>query len=205
MRNARRIWIYLAALAAAGMTFCAPTEAKLVGSGFDPTLFDGTGFFFVPDPPSPCLTLPDGFNSVNQELDACQGVALVSVTVNVDDQEGDTATLTLGSPSDLIIGMVIDSESSPVVVGMDTDLIALNCTNITGTLCDDQWFIEWSSGFIDPVTLFVRSCDGEFCEIAQFGDPADHVTFFNPEPGSLALLGGGLIAGWVARRRKNRR
>jgi len=215
------------------MALGAPAHARLVGSGFDPTLFDGYGHFFVPDPPgSPCVTLSAGFHFVNPGFQGCNGVVLEDVLVNIDDGLGDTAQLSLPSPSDLIFGMVLDPTANSIVVGIDSFLIPLSvgdCTYGPDDLCNYDWFIEWVSlvkpthsnplnGLFNEVILY-RSCSDEeenihtnglssdgggYCKPVPFGEPAAHVTF-TPEPGSLALLGSALAAGWLVRRRKGGR
>ncbi|HTR56994.1 MAG TPA: PEP-CTERM sorting domain-containing protein [Casimicrobiaceae bacterium] len=200
-------------------------EAKIVGSGFDPPFFDGFGHFLVPDPPSPCLTLSPGFHFIDPGFQGCDGVSLQDVTVNVDDGLGDSALLTLASPSELLFGMVLDPSAHSTVVGIDSFLIPLSCTDPLGSndLCSYDWFIQWVSivkpthsdplhGLFNEVLLFRKSCaedgDGwyghEDCNLSLFGEPATHVSF-TPEPGSLALLGGALAAGWLARRRRSTR
>ena len=224
----------LGALAAAAiLAFGGAAQGKIVGSAFDPTFFDGTGYFFIPDAPSPCLTLGIGFHAVNPGSEGCSGVVLLSADVNVNNGFN-TAHLFLPPPTpaaDAVTGIVLDPVADPVLVGIDTaglsspSLIQLSVGPCTGTFCDDNWFIQWVSGLQPPpigeflafdgvsglsneVILYNQSCsfDGDikFCSesILPLGDPAIHVRFFNPEPGSLALLFGALGVGWLARRRK---
>jgi hypothetical protein len=122
--------------------------------------------------------------------------------------------------------MVVDPSASSFVVGIDSLLIPLavgGCTSGPDNLCNYDWFIEWISippfhdhPLFNEVLLYRETCEESTsnlsflshprCTKEQFGSPATHVEFSPvPEPGSLALLGGALAAGWVARRRKNRR
>ena len=210
--SARSNRIALCALAAAAsLAFVSTAQAKFIGTSFDPTFFDGTGTFLLPDVPS-CLGLGDGFHSVNGGSDPCTGVVLLNASVNVADGGG-TAHLSLPppvpGPTD-VSGVVIDTTTPQLVVGVNTIMIPIGVTSCTGDLCKWGWFIEWNSGLptgeslSNSVTLFRQDCsDGCFGDILQFGDPATHVKFFPaPEPGSLALLVGALGAGWIVRRRR---
>jgi hypothetical protein len=234
MTMIKTLRMFLGTLAAAALVaLVGPAQGKVVGSSFDPTFFDGTGFFFIPDSPSPCLTLSDGFHAVNPGSEGCSGVVLLNASVNVNDTIN-TAHLFLPPPTpagDAVTGIVLDSAVDPVLVGVDTagqfspSLIQLSIDTCTGSFCSDNWFIQWVSGLqpspfdesflafdgipglSNAVILYNQSCsvDGEFefCgDIVPFGDPATNVRFFNPEPGSLALLLGALGIGWFARRRK---
>jgi len=197
--------------AAAAFAFALPAQARLIGTAFDPTFFDGTGTFFLPDTPA-CLGLPDGFNSVNGPSDPCTGVVLLNASVNLDDGGG-TAHLALPPPTPgatAVSGVVIDGESSSLVVGVNTTFIPIAVTSCTGDLCGYIWWIMWDSNLpggeflSNSVTLFRQFCpDGCEGDREQFGDPAVNVTFFAvPEPGPLALLACALGAGWFVRRRR---
>lgn len=214
--------IALSALAAASIfALAAPAQAGFIGSRFDPPFFAGVGTFFLPDTPA-CLGLPDGFNSVNGGSDPCSGVVLVNASVSVSD-DGGSVHLSLPPPTPsatAVTGLVIDSESSSLVVGVNTTFIQLSVDpgSCTGDLCGYEWWIAWDSGLPDSdllaaaisglsnsVTLFRQFCpEGCIGDREQFGDPAVDVTFFPvPEPGSLALLVGALGAGWIVRRRRS--
>ena len=197
--------------AAASLALASPAQAGFIGTKFDPPFFSGSGTFFLPDTPA-CLGLPDGFNSVNGGSDPCSGVVLVNAAVNVSD-DGGTAHLSLPPPTPgatSVSGIVINSASASLVVGVNTTFIPIGVDSCTGDLCDFEWFIEWDSNLPEgellsnSVTLFRQFCpDGCIGDREQFGDPATNVTFFpTPEPGSLALLVGALGAGWIVRRRR---
>jgi hypothetical protein len=206
--------ITLCALAAtAALALAAPAQAKLVGSAFDPPLFDGIGTFLLPDIPA-CLGLGGGFQSVNGGSDACTGVILLSAAVNASDSGG-TAHLSLPPPTPdamAVSGIVIDTEAPQLVVGVNTGMIPIFADACTGDLCDFQWWIQWDSGLpggeflSNSVSLFAQYCpEGCFGDVFRFGDPAVDVKFFlTPEPGSLALLVGALGAVWMVRRRRAR-
>lgn len=210
-RSSRLTLCALAAAASLGLA--SPAQAGFIGTKFDPTFFDGVGTFFVPDSPSPCLGLSDGFHSVNPGGEGCSGVVLVSAAVNVSDGGG-TAHLSLPPPvpsATAVTGIVLDSLAASVLVGVNTDLIPIFADACAGDLCFYNWYLSWDSGLSgkggelnNQVFLFRQACSIEFCgDIVQFGDPATHVEFFlTPEPGSLALILGALGAGWLARRRR---
>ena len=211
----KTIRMLLSALAAAMVaTLGGPANAKIIGNAFDPTFFDGIGFFLVPD--LPCLGLSDGFHAVNPGSEGCSGVLLLSAAVNVADGGG-TAHLSLPPPvpsATSITGMVLDSNAASNLVGVNSGLIPILADACTGDLCGYVWYLSWDSGFpkgpdlFNQVFLFRQKlCSTDtrgFCgDITQFGDSATNVTFFaTPEPGSLALILGAVGAGWLSRRRK---
>ncbi|HTS21164.1 MAG TPA: PEP-CTERM sorting domain-containing protein [Casimicrobiaceae bacterium] len=207
-------------------------NAKFVPVTFDPTYFDGFGHFTVPDSPDPCASLSAGIHAVNLGFTVCNGVILDDVSVNVDDGLGDTGHLSLPSPSDLIVAMVVDPTAPSYVVGIDSLLIPLSITDCSSgpdDPCDYDWFIDFISivtptrnnplkGLLNEVVLLREPTDCEQsyssdslynsnhnhqpdCVPVPFGSPATNVSF-TPEPGSLALMGGALVAGWIARKRK---
>jgi hypothetical protein len=209
---------FCALAATAAFALASPAQAGFIGTKFDPTFFDGTGTFFLPDVPG-CLGLGDGFHTVNGGSDPCTGVVLVNASVNVSDGGG-TAHLALPPPTPGptdVTGIVIDTTTPQLVVGVNTILIPIIADSCSGDLCFYEWWIEWDSGLpagtvfandipglSNSVTLFRQFCpDGCTGDREQFGDPAVNVTFFPaPEPGSLALLAGALGAGWWVRRRR---
>ena len=218
---------FLSVLAAASvMIGGGSAQAKIIGSSLDPTYFSGVGYFFVPDAPSPCLTLGIGLHFVNLPLDSCSGVVLLSANVDVTDPNPGTnfADLSLPPPTPgpySVTGMVLNPAADPVVVGFNTLLVPLSVDSCMGDLCGENWYIQWFSGLLFPdredplgglaneVILWDQTCTetdrGEKCGLPKpfpYGGPATDVTFFNPEPGSLGLLLGAFGAGWLARRRK---
>jgi hypothetical protein len=203
---------FCALAAASALALASPAQAGFIGTKFDPPFFDGTGTFFLPDVPS-CLGLGDGFHTVNGGSDPCTGVVLVNAAVSVSDSGG-TAHLSLPPPTPGptdVTGVVIDTTTAQLVVGVNTVLIPIIADSCSGDLCSYEWWIEWDSGLpggeslFNSVTLFRQFCpEGCFGDRMQFGDPAVNVTFFPaPEPGSLALLAGAFGAGWLVRRRRN--
>lgn len=205
-----RIALWMLA-AATSLVFAGTAQAKLVGSAFDPPFFDGIGTFLLPDVAA-CLGLSGGFHTVNGGSDPCTGVLLLSASVNVSD-DGGTAHLSLPPPvpsATAVGGLVIDTESLSLVVGVNTGMIPIFADACTGDLCFYEWWIQWDSGLpggeflSNSVVLFAQFCpEGCTGDRFQFGEPARDVKFFlTPEPGSLALLVGALGAGWIARRRR---
>ncbi len=204
--------IFLCTLAAAAsLVLASPVQAKFIGTSFDPPFFAGSGTFFLPDTPA-CLGLGDGFTTVNGGSDACTGVLLLNAALTVTDG-ADVAHLGLPPPTPsatAVSGIVIDTSTLQLVVGVNTGIIPISTLDCTGILCDYEFEIQWNSGLpsgeflANSVSLYATYCpDGCFGDRFLFGDPARDVKFFPaPEPGSLALLAGALGVGWVVRRRR---
>lgn len=214
--------VLLSVIAAAATTFFgSAANAGFYGSNFDPDFFLGSSVFFVPDS---CLDpVTPGFQSVNGAEDPCQGVAMTSTSADATDSDGNTAHLTFaGFDTADITGMVL-ADSEPFLRGINSDLIPLVCTGAEILCLNFNWFIQFDSGLPQSaLTFFSASADssdapglnnsvtlwqlcGE-CNDPRVFDVANNVTFFKitqaPEPGTLALILGGLGAGWLARKRK---
>ncbi|HUH93920.1 MAG TPA: PEP-CTERM sorting domain-containing protein [Casimicrobiaceae bacterium] len=217
--------------AVAVLAICGTANAKYVPIGMDPTLFNGFGHFFVPDSPDPCSSLSAGFHFINLGVTPCNGVTLVDLSVNLDDGMGDTGQLSLPSPSSELLAMVVDPTAPSYVVGIGSfpfliPLMVGGCPDPSvgpDDLCDYDWFIQFITvvtpthkdplnGLFNEAILYREptSCEDSYdsdyyhtsdCKPVPFGSPATHISF-TPEPGSLALMGGALAAGWIARRRK---
>ncbi|MGH3525603.1 MAG: hypothetical protein ACRDU4_22920, partial [Mycobacterium sp.] len=66
--NKLRVLLGFAVAAAAAMSG-GPANAGHYGTSYDPNFFSGDAIFFVPDPPSSCLGLGAGFQTVNGDGD----------------------------------------------------------------------------------------------------------------------------------------
>ncbi|MGH8849759.1 MAG: PEP-CTERM sorting domain-containing protein [Casimicrobiaceae bacterium] len=220
--NKLRVLLGFAVAAAAAMSGGA-ANAGHYGTSYDPNFFSGVAVFFVPDPPSPCLGLGAGVHAVNGEGDTCQDVAVTSISATAKTEDMlHTAHLTFsGSDVDDITGMVLGFEE-PLLQGINSRLIPVDCSG-DNVLCDDtDWFIQFDSGLRPPAPLasfvhaeFVNPLAGLFnqvflysgcsddCTPQQFAVANTNVTFTQvPEPGTVALILGGLAAGWLTRKRK---
>ena len=229
MKMSRRpLGTFLGLLAAASLcTAGNSAQAYTVGSSYDPNIFSGVGTFFVPDPPSDCLTRSAGIYNVNASTDSCQGVVLESAALTVTDGTGGSVKLYLPAPapeSD-VTAIVLNPKADPVVVGFNTLVIPLAVVagSCIGDLCGDTWGLQWESGIQTPppespeefydtwLRDYLIACDNNplagldnkviLYENGKSAGVATHVSF-TPEPGSLGLLLGALGAGWLARRRK---
>jgi hypothetical protein len=229
MKMSRRaLTTFVGVLAGASLMIGAgPAQAKTIGSSFDPDIFAGAGTFFVPDAPSPCLTLGIGFHAVNPGTEGCSGVLLQSVALTADDGSGDSVSLFLPPPTpaaDAVTGIVLDPSSQSIVVGINTQVIPLSEVpdSCSGDFCGQTWSIQWDSGLplaeedyaayrsydvwnpldgLNNRVLLYEDCTSIGPNCTPF--VAGTVTFASvPEPASLGLLLGALGAGWLARRRK---
>jgi hypothetical protein len=200
-----------AAIAAAGVTLAGTSHGAIFNSHFDPNSFVGDGQFQIDDA---CLA-EDGFY-----LGSNCGATLLSATASithVDDSDPEnpvvlgTAQVNFGSllPSDP--GVVLEIEIlDGTLVGVDTDWIGQAfASTCTGDLCGTvPWWIRWVNPDSDPVELATGTCDGIRSCNMNSGEPfatANIVTFTRvPEPGTLALVTGGLLLAWRSRRRDAR-
>ena len=220
--SGRAFTTFLGMLAAASVMIGAgPAQAKTAPVSYDPTSFNGVGNFFVPDPPSPCLTLGIGFHFVNPGTEGCSGVVLLDASLTAHDTGG-TVDLSLPPPTpgaNDVTGMVLNpSPDGNVVhlVGFNTVEIPIGETDCSGDLCGFSWFIQFDSGLpleeyyaaaddgwaldgLNNQVFLYNQCDG--CQNPTLFSTATNVQF-GPEPGSVGLFLGALGAGWLARRRK---
>jgi hypothetical protein len=204
--------MFLGAVASAAVAiFAVPANAVVYSSGFDPLSFSGTGFFQFDNH---CET-DNGGSGIYTQAEC--NVLFLSATVDmVETAPPGTGQLTFG-PSTNIFDIII---SGGLLVGVDSGLFGPSfISTCSGSLCSntDPWWIQWESDLLtDPVNLFTGFCsfEGEtqFCSPNQTPAAiAFNVTFTRqsdgdgngaPEPGTLALILGGVGAAWWARRRK---
>jgi hypothetical protein len=217
LRKHSRAVAAVLALACAGLC-----HGALFNSHFDPLgpiTFDGDGQFQLDDA---CLAANGGFGIYSGT--ACH-VSLLSAIVNISDGS-DSGVLDFAAllPSTAIFDIQI---SGGTLIGVNTDWIGWTTPGgCSGTLCDTQWWIRWTnplpSLLNDPVQIatcaqttdvpevkslrnFAKSGSGDECTL----DPGTAVTAFDvtftrvPEPGTLLLVAGGLLAGWQVRRRRH--
>jgi len=187
-----------AAIAAAGFTLAGASHGAIFNSHYDPNSFSGDGTFRIDDA---CLAA-DGFYLGSE----CNATLLTATADIVSDGSAGTAHVDFGPvlPSTAVLEIEI---SGGTLVGVDTDWIGWAfADSCTGDLCGTiPWWIRWVNPDSDPVELATGTCDGvESCS-RNTGDPfaiADTVTFTRvPEPGTLALVAGGLFLAWRMRRR----
>jgi hypothetical protein len=192
----------LSALAATVLLVLAgPSRAGIWSSDYDPIgsiSFNGRAFFQFDDS---CLAV-DGFHSAS----SCHTVFL-SATAEISDASPATGHLDFAPVLPNSAGVVDIVIFNHALAGVDTSLIGFVFPGpCTGDLCGTPWWIQFESGFEDPVFLFTGTCPDGPSTCTPGTSPqgvATHVTFARvPEPGSLGLILGALGAGWLARRRK---
>lgn len=193
------------------LAFAGFANAALFGSHFDPLGFVGDGLFKFDD-----ACLADGTYTGT----ACN-VQLLSASLDLTNAPlvgPATGTahfdFTPVLPSTAIFDIVV---SGGVLVGVDSDVFGgVFSTSCTGDLCDGQprwiqWFTDsnrvalytgcQSTNFVGR--LSVAEADSTDCS-PNTDNPviADTVTFTRiPEPGTLFLIAGALIAAGLSRRR----
>jgi hypothetical protein len=193
-RKPLRTFICAAAAAALG-TFGTLAQATFYGGDFDPPTITGhfTGHFIVNDVNDQCLA-----GSESCEIDL---ISLV-ITNSGDFGSGDFSTgQTNIALSNVSFEGGLHFLSVPIPLSNPDPAAGVTCTantpcvQFTPTIGDD--FLH-HHGFLANLGLF--DSGNQFTS----GDTAIYVAARIPEPGSLALLVGGIGAAWLTRRRKTR-
>ena len=203
--SSRTLRIFMCAAAAAALgTFGTPAQATFYGGEFDPPTITGhfTGHFIVNDVNDQCLA----GNSEGCEIDL---ISLV-ITNSGDFGTGDFSTgqTNIASNVSFVGGLHFLSVPIPLTspfsdfafasAGFGSLGPAVNCSpcvQFTPDIGDD--FFQ-HHGFLANLGFF--DSNNQFTS----GDNAIYVAARIPEPGSLALLVGGIGAAWLSRRRKTR-
>ena len=219
----------LAVVALAGSLAGGAVQAALYNSHFDPidvVSFEGNGRFYIDDA---CLLADDVYSGsfCNARLE------FADLTLTVEDSPpdvGDSGDVHFGMSTDIISVIIEGGELVGVNSGLIGPSFAAPCT---GVVCGTPWWVQWEAPTTPPiltfdslasvpgdsVNLFAGSCFSDFrlstpkATSDGFCSPDERpvgvafdVTFTRiPEPGSLALLGAGLIAAFgIGRRRAQR-
>jgi len=197
-RKSLRILMCAAAAVALG-TFGNLAQATFYGGDFDPPTITGhfTGHFIVNDVNDQCLAGSEGC-----EIDL---ISLV-ITNSGDFGHGDFSTgqTNIASSVSFVGGLHFLSVPIPLTspfsdFAFNSLAPAVNCTafnpcvQFTPNIGDD--FLN-HHGFLANLGVF--DSNNQFTS----GDTAIYVAARIPEPGSLALLVGGIGAAWLTRRRK---
>jgi hypothetical protein len=215
----RKIVVSLSALLGGMLLVSSAYAARFQGT-FDPPFYQGTATFEVPlncinNDPGENFTFPD---------DTCGSVDFISALVTHD---GDPSNAIHFDDSQLDVVRALRWIDG-VLVGLDTDPPSFGNdpigpqTSIVGDFFNEpQYFLQFTAGSNSsdledvrllgsdpPATVTLFSCPDGFstCNpVDPEGGPALQAPFVRlsaPEPGSIALIAGALLAGWVARRRR---
>ena len=211
-RTARNSLVALAA--AAAVTFAGAAHASLYDEDYDPFLFSGGARFQVGDN---CVAHNGEFaaNSIGCSPVDMEASPLPFVTVNDGTH---TSALNFGGFTGDSVDMVQVAVIGLQFVGIDTNPIggftAVDATDFPGFFFLQFGYVPTYSGnfaSIEAANLvsvanFVQiyHCSSDvFSEGCILQGTANRVTITRvPEPGTLALILGGLGAGWFARRKK---
>ena len=200
--------------AAAALALAAPVQAKLVGSAFDPPLFDGVGTFLLPDVAA-CLGLSGGFHTVNGGSDPCTGVILLSAVGECVGRRGYRAPVAAAADSERDRGHRDRHRHGDAAARgrrqhrHDPDLrrrvhrrpLLLQLVDLSGIRVCPERGVPQQLGH--PCSA-QRCSEGTALRRIESVSAIPRPTSSSPqipEPGSLALLIGALGAGWIVRRR----
>ena len=208
MRRKSVLMSLAAGLLAATLGITGATQAAVYSGRFDPISFSGDFQITIPNA---CLT--DGWHA----NDANCAVTLNNASADVLSTAPDpvyTGALTFAPPelseSFLLFGVyIVDGKLD----SFDTGLLSYVGASPVTT---DAWFLQFSSG---QMPCFCETFRSAFVAASfQPEQPPKGVYLFAngtradatytditlvPEPATLTLLGGALLAGWVSRRRSS--
>lgn len=207
------------ALVATAMLFSGGTQAAAYQGRFDPIEFQGIATFEIPDT---CVTFT-GF--IDAGSSGCGIVDFLNADVENHGAPPVTGTIHFGPQADVgtqlqwfegqLVGIDTDfigpANGTGIFSNPDGYLLRFQVGDIFCTDCDLRVASSLAAQSLDaldytPGTVLLFAC-GFGCDgKEQVGDPAIQDPFVRlaPEPGSLALIGGALVAGWATRRRRSR-